>query len=434
MGKLVNQLSDRVVKNAKEPGQYADGAGLYMLVSKSGTKSWGFRYRFKTKAHDIGLGSYPIVTLAEARQKVAECRKLLHNDIDPLEARNAARVEAQRAVPVVEQVPEAVTFAYCARECFKVLEPEFKNAKHAAQWIATLKTYAFPVFGTVPVDAVTTEMVKRVLDPIWATKTETATRVRERIEKVLDWAKVSGYRDGENPARWRGHLSFTMSKPSKIKKVKHQPALPYKRLGAFLAALCARTGFASLALEFAVRTAARSGEVRGATWGEFDLDNGTWTVPGERMKGGEDHRVPLVGRALEIVTELSKNKVGDHVFPADEDKPLSDMTLLAVIKRMNGVAKLKPGEEAPTPIWFDPKTGSAIVPHGFRSTFRDWAGETTNFPREVCEMALAHKQGDKTEQAYWRGDVYDKRIELMRAWDQYCNTIVDNVVQLRGAA
>jgi integrase len=292
----------------------------------------------------------------------------------------------------------SLTFEQCASRYIAAKAPEWKNVKHAAQWTSTLQTYAFPVIGGLLVQDVELPQIKAVLDPIWVAKTETASRLRGRIESVLDWATVNGYRTGLNPARWRGHLDKVLPAPGRIAKPDHHAALPLPEVGAFMKALRSQEGMGALALEFAILTAARSGEVRGATWDEIDLDGAVWTIAGDRMKAGKEHRVPLSAAALAVLSKVPRMAGTDLVFPAPLGGQLSDMTLTAVTRRMK----------------------VAAVPHGFRSTFRDWCSERTNYPREVVEMALAHAIGDKVEAAYRRGDLFEKRRALMSEWARFC--------------
>ncbi|MGE0187656.1 MAG: tyrosine-type recombinase/integrase, partial [Hyphomonadaceae bacterium] len=314
--------------------------------------------------------------------------------VDPLEAKR----EARRAAAL--EAARAQTFRQCAEAYIAAHAKTWRNAKHAGQWRSTLSTYVYPVFGDLPVGAIDAALVSKVLDPIWAAKNETASRVRGRIEVVLDWAKVRGYREGENPARWKGHLQFALPPRRKIAKVKHHAALPFGEIGPFLRQLGAMPGVAARALEFAILTAARTGEVLGARWDEIDLAERTWTVPAERMKAGREHRVPLNAAAFAIVAARYEGCCGAFVFGADgSDAMLSNMALLMCLRRMKR---------------------ADLTVHGFRSTFRDWAAERTNFPREVAEAALAHAVGDKVEAAYRRSDLFDKRRKLMEAWGGYC--------------
>ncbi|WP_120298356.1 site-specific integrase [Paraburkholderia sp. BL23I1N1] len=372
------------------PGLYGDGGGLYLQITAAGVKSWLFRYMRAGKARGMGLGPLHTIGLAEARARALDCRRLLLDGIDPIDSRNA-----ERASQPVAQADE-VTFKQCAEKYIEAHRAGWKNAKHADQWTNTLTTYADPVFNSQPVSAIDTTLVMKVLEPIWATKTETASRLRGRIESVLDWATVRGYRTGENPARLKGHLDTLLPKRSRVQKVVHHPALPYAHVAAFVKTLHSQEGVAACALEFLILTATRTNEVIGATWAEFDLDEGVWTIPVERMKMRKEHRVPLSARAIAIVKAQEDVKRGDYVFPGARDKkPLSNMAMLQLLERMKR---------------------ADITVHGFRSTFRDWAGETTHYPREVCEAALAHGIKDKAEAAYARGDLFAKRAALMEDW------------------
>lgn len=405
----VNRLSPMGVQKLKAPGYFADGAGLYLQVSPSLTKSWIYRYTLNGRSREMGLGPLQTLGLAEARKRAAECRLLVLDGFDPIDARKIAKQKKQL------EDARSMTFAECAKKYIDSHRDRWKNPKHASQWENTLATYVNPVFGSLPVQDVDTTLVLRVLEPLWREKTETGSRVRGRIESVLSWATSRGLRVGENPARWRGHIETQFPKRSEVSEVRHQPALPYEQIGAFVAELRRREGVAALALEFGILTAVRSGEVRGAVWDEIDTSAAIWTIPAARMKMKAGHTVPLSPRAIEIIEQMKQVKNGDYVFPAaGGKKPLSDATLAAVIKRMNG--------DAEPPKWRDPKQNNApVVPHGFRSTFRDWAGESTNFPREIAEKALAHAIGSKVESAYLRGDLFEKRRQLMNAWERFCN-------------
>ncbi|WP_035551514.1 site-specific integrase [Burkholderia sp. 9120] len=395
MPRAANRLSPLTVTRTTKPGLYADGGGLYLQITAAGVKSWLFRYMRAGKARGMGLGPVHTIGLAEARTRTLDCRRLLLDGVDPIDSRNAERA-AQRVAQANE-----MTFEQCAEKYIEAHRAGWKNAKHADQWTNTLSTYAAPVFDSLPVSAIDTALVMRVLEPIWATKTETASRVRGRIESVLDWATVRGYRAGENPARLKGHLATLLPKRSRVRKVEHHPALPYAQLGEFMQTLRSQEGVAARALEFLILTATRTNEVIGSTWSEFNLDEGVWTVPPERMKMGKEHRVPLSARAIEIIKAQKEVKRGDYVFQGARDKkPLSNMAMLQLLERMKH---------------------DDITVHGFRSTFRDWAGETTHYPREVCEAALAHGIKDKAEAAYARGDLFVKRAALMQAWATYCD-------------
>jgi integrase len=345
----------------------------------------------------MGLGAYSDVPLANAREKRKAARTLLSQGIDPIDHRDLLR--AQEAL----QKAKTLSFEQCAVKLIDGQKAGWKNAKHIAQWRNTLADYAGPVIGKMPVQEVDTPHILRVLEPIWTTKPETAYRLRGRIEHVLDWARVHKYRTGENPARWRGHLDMLLPKKSKVHAVQHHPALPYDKINEFMTALKPQPGIAARGVEFTILTAARSGEVRGAKPAEFNLEEALWTVPAERMKGKKEHRVPLSPRAVEIIRERIRcSPDTEFLFPNSRNgKPLSDMALTAVLRRM--------------------KVTGAVV-HGFRSTFRDWAAEQTNYPREMCEFALAHKLPDKVEAAYLRSDMMEKRRKLMRDWARYIET------------
>jgi integrase len=371
------------------------------------------------------LGSLSAVSLSDARTKAAECRALRQDGIDPIEARNAR--EAQAALDEAK----AITFKQAAGRYIDLHRAGWKNAKHAAQWQSTLTTYAYPIIGALSVQAVDTALVCKVLEPIWTEKTETANRVRGRIETILDWAKVRGFRQGDNPARWRGHLEIHFPKRSKVRRVKHHPALPYTELAEFMTLLRQQDGVAAQALEFTILTAARTAETIGATRDEAKAADKVWTVSAERMKAEHEHRKPLSPRALTVLRDLGARQTDDDafIFPGGKlGKPLSNMAMLKVIERMNDQRTAK-GE----PRFVDPKQNNAdVTVHGFRSTFRDWAAERTNFPNEIVEMALAHAVEDKVEAAYRRGDLFKKRRRLMDAWGEFATKpAAAVVVQLR---
>jgi integrase len=319
-----------------------------------------------------------------------------------------------------------MTFDQCAEAYILAHKASWKNAKHADQWTNTLKTYASPVFGSLPVAEIDTGLVVKCLAPIWESKTETASRLRGRIESVLGWATTSGYRTGENPARWKGHLENLLATISKSNRTKNHPSLPWQRIGAFMSALRAREGVSARAFEFAILTACRSGEVRGARWAEFDIAGKVWTIPAERMKARREHQVPLSDAALALLASMPKDSDDDVVFAGTKGQPLSDMSLTAVIRRMNGNDK---------PVWTD-ANGDGVTVHGFRSSFRMWAAETTNYPREVAEHALAHQLPDAVERAYQRGSQFAKRAALMAEWAAYCAAVQNDAVvkQIRGTA
>jgi integrase len=411
MAKKAKELSALAVGRFKEPGRYAVGGvdGLHLrIVGQS--KAWVLRIKVGDRRRDIGIGPYPEVSLGDAREAARVHRKKVREGVDPLQERQQARAALR-----IERA-KSKTFRDCAEAYIEAHKAGWKNAKHAKQWGATLETYAYPIFGSLPVASIDTALVRDALSPIWPVKTETASRLRGRIESVLDWAKVNGYRDGENPARWRGHLDKLLPARSKVQKVEHHAALPYVEVGAFVGDLRKRDGTASRALEFGILTAARSGEVRGATWAEVDFVSKVWTILGERMKAGKEHRVPLSDDAVALLQAAARVKGTDSLFPAPRGGALSDMALSAVLKRMER---------------------SDLTVHGFRSTFRDWAGETTAYPREVIEHALAHQLKDKAEAAYQRGDLLTKRTRLMAEWATYCAKIAkpgENVVAIKGIA
>jgi integrase len=396
MPKIAKPLTAIEISRLEAPGLVSVGgvAGLALQITKTGTRSWVLRTKFGTKRHDIGLGAYPGVTLAHARRQAAELREQILAGSDPLQQRREAKA-VLRATQAA-----ALTFEQAADRAINKMRAEWKNPKSEAQWRASLATYAFPAIGKLDVRLIEQRHIEALLEPIWETKTETASRVRGRIEKILDWCIAGRHIKGENPARWHGLLSMRLSAPGKVAKKKHHPAVPLDRAHSFWRDLRGREGTAARALEFVLLTAARSGEVRGATWGEIDMVKGVWTVPDERMKAGREHRVPLSSAALELLRNLPRLEGNDLVFPAPRGGVLSDMSLTAVMRRM----------------------GLDEVPHGLRSTFRDWAGERTNYPRELAEAALAHTNKDKVEAAYRRGDALEKRRGLMEAWAKFLQT------------
>jgi len=387
-----------MIARLKEPGLYPDGGGLYLQVTRGvdgdARRSWVLRFRtIAGKPREMGLGSVLDVALADARVDADAARKLVRKGLDPIEEKKLARKEA------IAEAVRAMTFKQCAEAYIAAHEASWKNPKHRQQWSRTLETYAYPVFGDLPVGSIDVALVTKVLDPIWQTKTETAARVRGRIESVLDWASVRGLRDGANPARWRGHLQRALPARSKVQRVRHHPALPYVELPAFVDQLRARRSLSARALEFLILTATRTSETTAAEWCEFDFKDGVWTIPSQRMKAGREHRVPLSRRALTLLRELKLLGDPRWVFPGNKgNSHLSNMAMLQIIR----------GMDRPT-----------LTVHGFRSTFRDWTAEQTDFPREVAEAALAHAIGDKVEAAYRRGDLFEKRRALMRAWAEF---------------
>ena len=394
---MASKLTARKVETAK-PGKYSDGGNLYLIVSETGARKWVLRFTWRGRAKEMGLGSATSVPLADAREKAATARRKIAQGLNPIDER-----KRDGGIP---------TFGELADDVRETLSAGFRNEKHRAQWKSTLQTYANPL-RAMPVDTIATDDVLAVLKPIWTAKAETASRVRGRIEKVLDAAKAKGFREGENPARWRGHLDHLLPRPSKLARG-HHAAMPYEDVADFIAKLRKREATSALALELCILTAARSGEILGMRWSEIDLEKKIWTVPASRMKAGREHRVPLSQRAGAILRQLEKVKSGEFVFPGHaRNKPLSNMAMEMVLRRM--------------------KVKDATV-HGFRSSFRDWAGNVSNFPREIAETALAHVIGDKAEQAYRRRDALEKRRKLMEAWAAYCEARDPaNVLQIRKA-
>jgi integrase len=418
MARQQQRLTALKVSKLTKPGLYGDGGGLTLQITPTGAKSWLFRYMVAGRPFAMGLGPIHTVSLAEARQKALEARKLRLDGVNPLTAKKQSQVAAALASA------KMMTFDQCAEAYILAHKASWKNAKHGEQWTNTLKTYASPVFGRLPVAEIDTGLVVKCLAPIWESKTETASRLRGRIESVLGWATTSGYRTGENPARWKGHLENLLATISKTSRTKHHPSLPWQRIGAFMAALRVREGVAARAVEFAILTACRSGEVRGARWAEFDTVGKVWTIPADRMKARREHEVPLSDAALALLESMPND--GEIVFAGTRGQPLSDMSLTAVLRRMNGNDRL---------VWAD-ANGEGITVHGFRSSFRMWAAETTNYPREVAEHALAHQLPDAVERAYQRGSQFAKRAALMAEWAAYCAAVQNDAVvkQIRGTA
>lgn len=409
----MGRLTAKGVEKKTTPGYHGDGGGLTLQITKAGVKSWLYRYMINGKARWMGLGPVHSVSLAEARQKAAEARKLVTEGIDPLEEKDQRKREAELAKA------RLMTFDQCASAYIQAHSAGWKNAKHADQWANTISTYVSPIIGSLPVAQVDTGLVVKVLTQtddqgkqFWQVKNETATRVRGRIESILGWATTSGYRSGDNPARWRGHLENLLASISRTQRVKNHPSLEWRRMGAFVHDLRSREGVAARAVEFAILTASRSGEVRGARWSEIDLHNKVWTIPADRMKAKREHEVPLSSAASALLKKMPKIDGTDLIFPGVKGQALSDMSLTAVIRRMN----------VDTPTWVD-KNGDPITIHGFRSTFRMWAAESTNYPRDVAEHALAHQLPDAVERAYQRGTQFTKRAAMMNDWAKFCGTV-----------
>lgn len=393
----IHKLSPaQVMSAAKKRCTLGDGGGLYFVSRPPNAASWMFRYSLHGRNRWMGLGEYPLVSLADARTRAMDARRLTLDGIDPIEQRKQKRTEAKL------ELAKRMTFAECATKYIAAHKISWRNAKHRQQWENTLKAYAYPTLGTLPVGSIDTSLVMKVLQPIWMEKPETANRLRGRIEAILDWATASEFRIGPNPARWKGHLDNLLPARSKIAKVENHAALPYDEASSFTAQLRQQEGTAARALEFLTLTVARTGEVIGARWPEIDLAGAKWTVPAERMKAGREHVVPLSPRAVAILKELRPEnpEPDDYVFPGRQSKkPLSNMAFLMLLRRMGH---------------------SDITAHGFRSTFRDWAGDCTSFDHQTIEFALAHGISDKTEAAYRRGTAIEKRRKLMQAWANYC--------------
>jgi integrase len=395
--KVNNALTPLAVKNAK-PGRYADGGGLYLVVKDSGARSWVYRYMLHGKRRDSGLGpaGADSVTLASARDEATKLRLKIRAGIDPL----AEKQQEKAAAKATEQAAKVagVTFGEVAASYIAANEGNWKNDKHRQQWRNTLATYVYPVIGDLPVASISTAHVLTIIEPMWNAKAETADRVRGRIETVLDAAKARGYREGENPARWRGHLAQILPARARLSRGNHK-AMPYEELPAFITKLRSREAVAAMALEFAILTAARTGEVLGARWDEVDMNKAVWTIPAARMKAGKEHKVPLSPRAIELLTKAA-GLGSEWLFPSANGGKLSSMAMSMLLRRM----------------------GVAVTVHGFRSSFRDWAAECTGYSHEVCEMALAHTIGNKAEAAYRRGDLLEKRRRLAHDWALFLDT------------
>ena len=401
MARQIERLTALKVE-AKElaPGMYPDGNGLYLRVTPQGARNWVLRYMIDRKPRWMGLGPLSLYGLADARARALDARRKRHDGIDPIEARRAERIR-QRL-----DAAKAITFKQCAENYITSHRAGWRNAKHRYQWNQTLEQFVFPEIGSLPVQGVDTTLVLKVLEPIWTTKPETASRVRQRIENILDSAKARGYRDGENPARWRGHLDKVLPARSRLREVEHLAALPYAELPALLVNVRTREAIAARALEFLILTAARTSEVIGARWNEIDLAEKTWTLSGDRMKARREHRVPLSTRAIAILREMQAARQADddnaYVFPGPKrGKPLSNMAFLMLLRRMQL---------------------EDLTVHGFRATFKTWTSERTSFQNEIAEAALAHIIGDKVEQAYRRGDLFEKRRRLMQQWAIFCTS------------
>lgn len=411
MARQIERLGALQVEKEKKPGYYCDGAGLYLQVSKSGSKSWIMRYTLDGKPREMGLGSFQTFTLAEARQRATAKRKLLSDGIDPLATKRGDLLAKRMADSNI------ITFDKAAAAYINSNSPAWRNAKHGDQWRNTIATYASPVIGKLLVSKINTAHVLRILKPIWLEKTETAVRLRGRIEKILNWAKAQDYRTGDNPAAWRGHLNAgLLPAPSKVADPGHHAALPWVDMSAFMVALRAAQGAGARAMELIILTATRTSEVLNSKWTEFDLDAGLWTIPKERMKGFREHRVPLSVAVLAVLEKVkAESDAGEYVFMGRNGGALSNMACLQTLKRMGR---------------------DDLTVHGFRSTFRDWVSESTSYPRDVAEMALAHAIKDKSEAAYRRGDLIEKRRALMSDWAAHCAVVrvSGDVVAIRAKA
>ena len=397
------------VKKEIKNGLHSDGNGLYLKVQDDGSKSWIYRYQIAGHRRAMGLGPFPAVSLASARKERDKQRLSVKAGIDPLFVKQKNQRDAENARKKAEVL--LMTFDRCSEEYITIKSPEWKNAKHLQQWQNTLATYVSPFIGDMPVEHIDVEHVLEVLNPIWLTKTETATRVRNRIELVLDYASARKYRSIENPARWRGNLEAVLPKPSKLKKVKHHAALHYDDLPSFMKQLSQAQGLSAKALTLTILCATRTSETLNATWSEIDLGKKTWTIPASRMKAEKEHRIPLSKSAEKLLKDLQANKTSEFIFPGMKyGKPLSNMCMTTLLSRMDR---------------------RDITVHGFRSTFRDWIAEKTNYPQRVAETALAHKLKDGAEAAYQRGDLLAKRVELMEAWSRYCLHENLKIVKLR---
>lgn len=413
MARQINRLTAVEVKSKTKPkGMYPDGGGLYLRVTDTGSKSWVYRFSVDKKANQMGLGKYPTIGLAEARTEAEKYRKLVQQGISPIEDREAERSASKAAVKRIW------TFKECAKAYIDAHSPSWKNPKHRAQWPSTLERYVYPILGDHSVEDIDVDLVMEALEPIWHTKTETATRVRGRIEAVLDWAQVRHYRsqDKRNPARWKGRLDRLLPPRSKVAKVKHFAALDYELIGEFMAELKQRTGISAKGLEFLILTATRTGEVMGATWGEINMDKAIWIIPADRTKTEMEYRIPLSDEALAVLKEMKEIQVSDYVFPGQADqRPMSNMAFLMLLRRMGH---------------------DDLTAHGFRSCFRVWAAERTGYSHKVAEMALGHAIGSKVEAAYQRSDLLEKRRNLLNEWATYTAMppIAGNVTTLASRA
>ena len=407
MARIKDKLKVKRINSIKEPGKYSDGGGLYLQVSKSITKSWLFIYKRDGKKHELGLGSLDARSLAKARDEATKYRELLAEGIDPLTEKRKAKQDGELTKALTK------TFKQCAEAYIDSKKHEWSSASHAKQWENTLRDHCYPIIGELSVAAIDHHLIMRCLEPIWLTKTVTANRVRGRIESILGWATVHGYRTGENPARWHGYLDNLLSKPSKVQSVKHHPALPYGEMHPFMEQLSHQDSTVARCLEFTILTAARTDEALGAVWSEIDFDAKIWTIPAERMKADKEHKVPLSDKCMSLLNKMNSLRLNDFIFPGRRNG-LSSNTMRKLLARMDR---------------------KDITVHGFRSSFRDWAAESTkHYPENVLDMCLAHTIKNQAEAAYRRGDLLEKRFIIMNDWAEYCYTergAADNIVQLR---
>jgi len=399
-------LSVNRIKSINKAGLYADGHNLYLKVKSKQSKSWVFRYMFNQRRHDMGLGSAELLPLADARIIASEQRRLLHNKIDPIEYRK--ELSDKQREQALQKKREGITFESCANEYIQSKCKEWSNSKNKQQWENTLNKYAYPYIGKHRLNDIDQDTLVECLKPIWNKKTETATRVRQRIESIINFGKTKGYCSGDNPASWRGGLEFLLPNPAKIKKVKHHPALDYELLPQFMAELRANPNLSARALELLILTAARTNEIRCSTWSELDLSKQMWIIPKERMKAKNEHRVALSGDAVALIERL--HKLDNYLFSGSKKgKPISNGAMSQLLKRMGY---------------------TNITVHGFRSTFRDWVAEQTNFSGRLAETAMAHKLQNETEAAYQRRDMIQKRFEMMNAWADYCDSHRQKVIKI----
>lgn len=416
MPRRANGLTAALVEKRTKPGRYGDGAGLYLLVRSREAKFWLFRYTRHGKMREMGLGPAKgrvAVSLAQARTRARELHAMIRQGKDPLAERDAEA--AKEKAEAAKAQASAITFAQVVDMYLAAHGAAWRNPKHRQQWYNTLRDYALPTIGEMPIASIETGAVVKIIEPLWLKKTETASRVRGRIESILDYAKARAWREGENPARWRGHLDHLLPARAKVQRVEHHAALPWREIGGFVGRLRQNSGIMARCLEFLILTACRSGEVLGARWSEIDLAHAVWTIPAERIKGGHEHRVPLSEPALAVLREMAQLSTEGFVFPGYRlGRPLSGVALAKAVHAAGG---------------------NGVTVHGFRSTFRDWCAEATNYPRELAEAALAHALPNKVEAAYQRGDLLEKRRRLMAEWAAFCGKpmIAGEVVPLRAA-